>query len=637
MPSITASDFEALPEMSAKPDEVTVNENPSGVSESDFASLPDTKTGFEPPPVEPAETKQAGSLWNDRLTQFNHGFETYAVGGLDLLNSALKKTVGRIPGAIGETVTEASNTFGQNLQSVKQENKADYIAAQARHNAPGWDFAGKVGGSIAAAVPAIMATTTAGPASAANMIGQGVASGAFTGFVDEADSLSDRIGHALTGGLLGGAFGGAVPLAKTVSKLLGSGAESTGAKSFVEKMVNPQKSAVSELANNLKLDAAGSTDEALSNVAKAQSSGMKGMTPGEFSGPNSLTGKAEANIQIPDAMRNQVAQSVIGRADEAKQSIYNVVDSMGTPEIKAAKESGFKAFPNQFITPDNAVSTAPIQGAVPTVVSNNPTLSTLLDKVKNTNKWKDLPENSIEQLHKVKELIDDKMFRATPNKTTKVVVSPLASNVMADLSQARDELTSVLTQSPDYVKAMAASSNLAKKAEYEELIGTIKNKKGTTLENMTDKLFSNDLQANDFIEASIKAGHKPQEITQLLDVAKSLNNAPFRKALENEVAPTNLDSGLFNTAKNFIKDMTLKNYYKALTEISISGPEKWGPKIAEVLKAEKGAPQQLKYMGLIREAAGKTDKLTRKIFEKASEANRKSFYGVSNAMANDRD
>ncbi len=145
---------------------------------------------------------EEGSMFNDKLDQFNRGFEKYAIGGLQVINGMYRATAGNLP-VIGNIISKDSLALDEKLKNYNQESQANYDAAKQRHPAPIISTLGNIGGATLASAPGIMAATTAGPASMLEMVGQGVAGGLTSGLMDQADNNTERTINGISGGLTG--------------------------------------------------------------------------------------------------------------------------------------------------------------------------------------------------------------------------------------------------------------------------------------------------------------------------------------------------------------------------------------------------------------------------------------------------
>lgn len=537
------------------------------------------------PVQQDAET--SGS-WSDRLTIFNRGFERYAIGALRLLHPA--------------------GFSDEALSAYDKKSEAEYQQAYQRTPSPATDFLGKAGGAITASAPAVMAATTAGPATVANLIGQGAAAGFASGAIENADSYKER----LTKGVIGGVLGGALPAAghiagSTLETLLPNNTISP----FIKKFLFPEAAAKQDIAHAITLDTGNDQGAALDKINTVIKSGTQGRTPGEMlsTGPDSVIRNLESDVKLDAGDKGVVANSIVNRANQTKQQILDTVQSMNTPTLQNTEASGYKKMESEFIGQDNKLITDNPQysGRVPEVIMSNPTLiKAYKDVVKTDNPdIQNLPMNSVAQLHKVRDYIDDKLFNDTPNKITGDKAVALDMKPRLELQAAKNLITPILQQSDTYNETMAASNLIARNKYYNKLMDSTPSDIGAngqlTPQQVTKIIMPNELRSKIFLQDAVKAGGDPEQISKLIEVANSLKDSNQWDVLNSQVAKTQIGGRTVGIVQRFLSNMTLKNYYKALSNVMLSG-DKWAPEIANVLKSPN---QQEGFLNLMMNAADK--------------------------------
>lgn len=597
--------FLSLPKVGGQQEQPQENTNP-------FLSLPKVDPQV-PQQVEQQQQPSQGILgqtFEDKLEIFNRGFERYALGGLQLMSAGVRNTVGNLPG-VGDAVTRGTEAFDAKLQQQNDASQQSYNQAYARTPSPVVDFLGNVGGATVASAPALMATTTAGPASALRMVGQGVASGVAAGATDYSESTGERATKAAIGGAVGGAIPAGLYGSQAVLERFIPGNSISG---FIKKFLFPVEAAKQDIAQAVVLDSANNVDDALARVLAAKKSGTGGATPAEMlsTNPKSQIRATEAGIKVGDADKGAVAESIIGRTNQAKQQIYDNIASLNTPEIQAAQTEGFAKMAQDFVAPDGAM----LKGAapeslnyVPDVIKNNTVLSDTLKAVQEANVpgWGDLPANSVAQLHKVKDVIDDQLMKATPNKQTGAIAKAMKLIPEKELKAAKAQLVSVLEQSDGYNEAMAATNLIKRNQYYNEMIDATKAKAGSggelTLEQLTDAVIPNVLRQKEFVKDVVKAGGDVKQVEKLVEVAESLKGSPLWNVLKGgAVKDTYSGANKLGIVQQFVSDLTMDRYFKAMLDVTLSG-DKWADDIAKVLSAKAGEQQQKGFMGLIFNAA----------------------------------
>lgn len=545
-----------------------------------------------PVPMAEQETSVPSSFM-DKVDIFNRGFERYALGGLQMLNN--------VP-VLGRALPTDEQLAAKNAQS-----EANYQQAYARTPSPVVDFLGRTGGAITAATPAAMATTTAGPAGLVGAVGQGAATGAMSGLMDYSENTSDRLEKGLIGGAVGGAFGAA---AFGAGQLFQAISPKIGASSFVKKFFQPKAAAVDDIASAIKTDYAGNIPRALDDIANAPA----GATPGEALGKGAsqvgVLRNQEASIPLDASAKQSVSENIIPRVNDAKKGIYEAIGRMGTPKVKQAKSDAFAAMNDEFISPDGSlVKGAPVStNYVPEFIKENPILSTKYAEVANAQSKaiSSLPDNSVAKLHQVEASIKMDLFNAVPNPKTGIALKALEPDEKMALIEAQRAIRPILEQSDEYSKAMAASSSLEKHNYYQELIKTKKADAGAkgslSLDQVFDTVIPQKMRQQQFIKAVTDTGGDPTAVRQLVDIADSLRKAPLWETLKgNKIGGQGLNGGNVSMIKQFVSDLTMDRYYKAMLDITLSG-DKWKPMISEVLKAESEQAQQIGFLSLLKEA-----------------------------------
>jgi len=546
------------------------------------------------------EQTTMGQTFNDKLDIFNRGFERYALGGLQKLNN--------IP--ILDKVLPSDEQLTQ--QQVTSE--ANYQQAYKRTPSPFTSLIGEIGGATIAGAPAVMATTTAGPMTLLNAVGQGAASGFMSGATDYSDSAKESLYKGFTSGILGAAT---TAVAGVIGSILREFTPEIGVSSYIKKLWNPKGAATEDLAHATMLDNANNPTAALSALDDVQKPGVpKNLTPGEAMGAGqSQVGKVrqmEGGIALNEADKLPISQNLIPKVNEVKQKIYNTIDNMTTPETQATKDNAFKAMESQYIGPKGEfLPEAPAStNYVPDVIKSNKLLSEKYDEVINSTapEFSGMPNGSVAQLHKVEQLIKEDLYKSQPNPITGQITKDLSATQKAELLNAKKQLRPILEQSSAYNEAMVASKKIKTQEYYQELLGKAKPKAGMqgdlTLEQTMDKISPQDLLSNKFLNDVTKTGGDPQQAAELLKVADSLRKAPLWDVLKNSKTDALKYKGReLGIVQEFIAKMTLNRYYKALLDVTMSGTNKWAPEIANVIKQKAGSEaQHFRFLQLLNKA-----------------------------------
>ncbi len=222
--------------------------------------------------------------------------------------------------------------------------------------------------------------------------------------------------------------------------------------------------------------------------------------------------------------------------------------------------------------------------------------------------WKDLPQNSVAQLHKVKDIIDDQLTKSQPNATTGAIdkVIPLAKQ--KELIEAKQTIQNVLKQSDNYNTAMESTYLIKRNEYYNQMLDKVKGETGggnLTLEKMSSAVMPNVLRTRQFYKDALKAGADPEQTKQLIQVTQSLKGSPLWDVLKTTgkaKADARAAGRDFNIVQQIVSDLTLNRYYKAMTEIMLSG-DKWKPQIAEALRATDPLDKQIGLLKLVGKVA----------------------------------
>lgn len=553
------------------------------------------------------------STFMDKVEIMNRGFQRTALGGLQLINRGLRETVGRLSPAL----TEDSRAFDQQLAASNQRGEQRYQEAYARTPSPITSMAGQLGGSIIGTVPA----TIAGGPGAAAAVGRGVASGALAGLEDYSASDSERLTKTAVGGLAGGALTGAAVGISALGKTL---FPSIGVSSFVQKVFSPKKAAIQDIAGNIKADAGNDAAAALAKVNRVRAEGIQGRTPGEAI-PGPITRAHELSAVADDIDKAAVAKVATTSQNYGKKEIYKAIANMATPQTKALQKDSFKAMAQEYIDNSGKLTTAAptiekrsvlgevggTEKYIPDVIKSNKILSQKYNNVMNaeSSAVRNLPDNSVAKLHKIKDAIDADLYNAEPNKAGVIakVISPDKKNA---LIEAKSQLTSLLEQSPSYNAAMAATQKIKTQEWYEAAIRGKAVKAGQggklSVDELHQALFNSTAQKQKFIKDVAATGGDPEQAQKVLQLSDSLRQSPLMRVMkrmnsgESVVSVYGRDAGMI---QNLVSKLTLDKYRKALLDVTLSG-DKWADDISKVLSAKEGASQAKKYFELMLKAAG---------------------------------
>jgi hypothetical protein len=400
-----------------------------------------------------------------------------------------------------------------------------------------------------------------------------------------------------------------------VGKVANAAFPGNGVSSVIQKILYPGEAAKTDVAHNVLLDAENSPNAAISNIQKAQASGIEG-SPGELLGGSlgnkSLVRGAEGKIALAEENKGPLAKYLVGRTNSAKQDILENIDNMNTPESMALHD-GLRAKANsQYIGPNNELLDAPPASTnyVPQVIKDNSVLNKELGNVVDNPAYAGKALNSIDQLSEVKSSLGDKLNSDMPNSFG-VRAAPLDKGKRDELLYSQNKIKEVLDQSPEYKQATDLWANKMNQEELNKLISRSSIQKGTgseasvTFDQVYDNLLKNEIKGNIFKDYTVKAGADPELVDKLVATSNALKDSPLWKVYKGTP-----DAGVDSTAKGrvvgmiqeFANSTILKRYNNALADLAIGGVDKWGPQLTSVLKAT-GTKQQLGFMELLNNVA----------------------------------
>lgn len=539
---------------------------------------------------------QAQQTFADKLDIFNRGFERYAIGGLQLINAATRSTVGKLP-IIGEGVTNATQAYDTKLNAQNQASEAQYQSAYARTPSPITDALGRIGGATIASAPALFATPTSLPGA----IAQGAAASGMAGTVEYAEDAKQRAAHAIGAAALGGgatvAFSGAASILNALGGQL-------GASSFVKKMFSPKAAAKEDVANAVKLDYV-SEDDALNALSNVTDNSLSlGDQLGKGQSKLGKVRELQSSIKLGEAEKDVVSQNILGATQKAKQDVLNTVGNMSSPEKQILETQAFDSMKKQFIGIDGKLSKEiPESNYLLKTIKDNKILSKKYKEIVNTNtpEFGQLPKNSIAQLHKMEQLIKEDIYNSTPNSLGQVI-KPLSGTKLSELKQAQNEIRPILEQSNAYKEAMELSANRKTQEYYLNKLGIKKSLMGSkgdlSVEQIYDSIIPQKFLQKKFIKDVIKTGGDPEQATQIVKTIESLRGSPMWTVLKGDSeSKIHLASGPIGAVQNFLSNLTLGRYHKALLDVMLNGV-KYSPEISKIIKA-KGVNKQAELLNLL--------------------------------------
>ena len=592
------------------------SQGPSGSSMGQPSDITGMLTSFLDPvgaiARDPQGAAQSSSGFMDKVEIMNRGFQRVALGGLQLLNRGVRETAGRF----SDSINQDSLALDRRIDASNQRGEQRYQDAYARTPSLTADIIGKVGGAVLGTAPLM---GSGGGALAT--IGRGIAGGVLGGAEDYSANDNERMGKMAMGGALGGALSGAAVGISAVGQSL---FPSIGTSSFVKKMFQPKAAAIQDRASDIVTDSGDDVGAALAKVRKVQAEGTMGRTPGEAI-PGPVTRSHELSSVADDMDKAAVSKVAQASQNYGKKEIYSAISQMATPKVKTLQRDSFRAMAEEYIDNSGKLTTAAptiekrsvlgeigaTEQYVPDVIKSNRILTQKYKDVMNaeSSAVRSLPENSVAKWHKIKDAIDDDLYKAEPNKAG-VIAKEISPDRKNALIEAKTKLTSMLEQSPSYNAAMAATQKMKTQEYYETLVRSKAIKAGQggklSVDELHQMLFNTKAQQKKFIRDVAATGGDPEQAQKVLQLSDSLRQSPLARVLkrmndgESIVAVYGKDVGVI---QKFISKLTVDKYRKALLDVTLSG-DQWADDIAKVLSTKGEIPKAKEFYRMILKVSG---------------------------------
>jgi len=571
-----------------------------------FAAKYDAPAEGAAPAVQPPPS--TGNSFMDGVENFNRQFERMALG----IQDKVLQGIGKLPGA-EDGANRARNALA--TYNHMQERSAAEAAARSPKSA--------IAGSVLGAIGTGVAFGGASPAAAASLPAKmlaGAGVGAGLGYADYADTEGERVKKSIVGGLIGGAIPPVVSVAKAGFNAL-KGGETSG---IIQKIFSPKEAALKDAAYRMGTAVDDSPEALAAAAAPAKSLGIDTLTPGQVAmGAVDDAGSKTSYTAGADQLRAR--ELSLSGGDEAKRAmvmndresigktskyVNDTVEAMAPTDAKGIQKEAFKKMNTEYVTPDGEITNDASNGGVLDIIKNNSVLANKWNEVKgaSSNQIKDLPDNSIGQLHAMRASIDYDLKAASSTKL-KAADKPLSRDVKQSLIEAKAELDGVLDKSDSFTSAMKLTKQIKIKEGYQELLAKAPNPAGTgspTFDAVHKTLFGTPQKVSDFLKSVSDTGGDVEQTKNIIAVSGQLYKSTLGRVAKRL---SNNDEGTFRaygSAHGVISDvidkLTTSRYNKAMLDLTLSG-SKWQDEVAEVLVA-KGSSQQKKWLTLIGKAAG---------------------------------
>jgi len=557
------------------------------------------------PAVQPSPS--TGNSFMDGVETFNRQFERMALG----IQDKVLQGVGKLPGA------EAGANRARNALAT-YNHMQERGAAEAAARSPKSAMAGSVLGAIGTGI----AFGGASPAAAASLPAKmlaGAGVGAGLGYLDYADTEGERVEKGIVGGLVGGAIPAVAGLAKSGYNAL-KGGETSG---IIQKVVNPKAAALKDTAYRMGTAVDDSPEALAAATTPAKNLGIDTLTPGQVAmGAVDDAGSKTSYTAGADQLRAR--ELSLSGGDEAKRAmvmndrvsigktskyVNDTVEAMAPANAKGIQKEAFQKLNTEFVTPAGEITNDASKSGVLDIIANNKVLANKWKEVKgaSSKQVKELPDNSLGQLHAMRASIDHDLKAATSTKL-KAADKPLSRDVMMSLKEAKAELDGVLKQSSTFESAMKVTQQIKIKEGYQELLAKAPNPAGTsspTFDAVHKTLFGTPQKVSDFLKNVDATGGNVEQVKDIIAVSGQLYKSTLGRVAKRM---SNNDEGTFRAygsstgvISEVIDKLTTSRYNKAMLELTLSG-SKWQSEVMKVLKA-KGASQQKEWLNLIGMAA----------------------------------
>lgn len=479
---------------------------------------------------------------------------------------------------------------------------------EAAQRSPKATMAGNVLGAVGAGV-AYGGPSVGAASGIATKMGAGALAGGGLGYVDYADSQGER----LTKGAIGASIGAVIPLAQSgISKLAEYVFSRPGTSSITERLFRPKSAAAKDVAFRMSAAVGGDVDKIKQSVQAANDLGVS-LSPGQAI-QGATDNAAGINYQTgADVVR---AKELAMQADDVGKKNFMEFERPGYDKVSAEIKStisdmapeGTKELKNQLY---DSLKDLTVPQEKLTDMLQNPNIQREIAKIGQFGAQADsvLPDNSLIKLDKIKRSIDSRLWNDQHALDTATRMDP---TTRSGLEEARKQIVGTLDELfPDsYPVARKQAEKLIVQKQYNELIGKIKSKSGSspTLDEVHSALFGNKEKTQLFLQDVAKTGGDTERAQQVLNVANQLYKSTLGQAAKR------VEDGAGSTFRMYGRDigvvqsiaekLTGQRYAKALQDFTLTKDNKWADKVTEILSREGAAAKEKGLLGLFGEYAG---------------------------------
>lgn len=507
---------------------------------------------------------------------FNRQFSKMALGGLDLAAQGIGAVGSVLPNSVGDYIEKDAASLRNNIATYNQSQQQSLNKTQEQHPIASTvgTVAGAIGTGVAYGGPGVSSAATL-PMKAA----VGAAEGSALGMMDYAPSNKERLVKGAVGGLLGAA----IPVAGHYLGKLG------------RKLVKPKATAAEDLAG--KIGAQVGDDVSLVDDAVAMTNKVKGskLTAGEAF-PETVGG-FESTLKPGEAVKNKdVIPRYLSQQKNTKQAIQETIENMAPKDAANVEKTLWKQLEDIYVTPTGEITDEASKAGMPEVVKNSKELLSRYEGLlkAESKAYKNLPNNSVAKLAKIKTSIYDELYPDT--KGLVVQQKSLSPDRKLALSEAAEEIENLLSKSEVYNQASHISQQIRVKNKWLDKISekAIKtNQAGEmSLDEIRQTIFSSPKVQNQFLQDVGKTGGDPEMAKAVIDLTDRLSKSPLEKIMKAQYTGSaefqrlyganSSTPGLIEKGMQVIDRAINKRYYDAMLELTLSN--EWVPKVKEILQ-----------------------------------------------------
>lgn len=492
---------------------------------------------------------------------FNRSFGRMAEGTLDLVSNLLPNQ-------------SAEGSFKNRVGNLNKRQESRFARDKEVHPVAG--AVGEMTGYLAQglAIP----TSTGGALSriTSNMLAGGSVGALQYGSMDE------RINNAVAGAAVGGIASGAVEKVRSVVNSKESG--------LLSRVFTPKRAALNDLSQQIKNE--GGLEAINKGTAVAKELG-ENISPAEAIGGRVLT-SSEKRIKVQDqAEKFAIANVLKVRDSRMENKVSKLINDFVPEGDDVAKSTQKKLY--------DKVAGLTLDDNKASMLIKNPVIAdeinTLNSAVKVSEDIRNLPNNSVLKLDKIKQQIDKQLYRNSP-----IFTDPsrsLLPDEASALKEARNSIVHTIDEvHPEYAQARKISERIILKKNMMEDLSKIKNTPGNgdeiPLDKIYNKLWGTPEKQSNFLESVDRVGGDSKTAKNVLSFLNQIRNSPLESLVNKTGGAEQVSASIYTWAQNLLNG----SYNKELVKLSIDG-DLWQKKVGAVLSAKNPLMQMARFKDLI--------------------------------------